>query len=117
VRAARRFFQQAIGATKVIPVEVTTDQAPVYPGVLEVLLPAAWHRTDQYANNRVECDHGRLKARLRPMRGLKQDRSARVVLIGHAFVQNLRRDHYELAVEQPATRRLAVAFEELTVAI
>ena len=24
------------------------------------------------------CDHGRLKARLRPMRGLKQDRSARV---------------------------------------
>jgi transposase, IS6 family len=101
----------------VIPVEVTTDQAPVYPGVFEVLLPGAWHRTDQYANNGVECDHGRLKARLRPMRGLKQDRSARVVLIGHAFVQNLRRGHYELAVEEPATRRLAVAFEELTVAI
>ena len=30
----------------------------------------------QYANNRVECDHGRLKARLRPMRGLKTDRTA-----------------------------------------
>jgi len=41
--------------------------------VLEALLPAAWHRTDQYANNDIECDHGRLKARLRPMRGLKQD--------------------------------------------
>jgi transposase-like protein len=68
--AARRFFQQAIGATKVTPTEVTTDRAPVYPVVLEALLPAAWHRTDQYANNRVECDHGRLKARLRPMRGL-----------------------------------------------
>jgi transposase-like protein len=54
---------------------VTTDKAPVYPAVLEELLPAAWHRTEQYANNRVECDHGRLKARLRPMRGLKQDRS------------------------------------------
>ena len=47
----------------------------MYPAVLEELLPAAWHRTEQYANNRVECDHGRLKARLRPMRGLKQDRS------------------------------------------
>jgi hypothetical protein len=35
--------------------------------LLEELLPAAWHRTDQYANNRVECDHGRLKARLRPV--------------------------------------------------
>jgi hypothetical protein len=51
------------------------------------------------------------------MRGLKQDRSARVIITGHAFVQNLRRGHYELAVEEPTTRRLAVAFEELTVAI
>ena len=58
VRAARRFFQQAIGATKVRPAEVTTDKAPVYPAVLEELLPAAWHRTDQYANNGIECDHG-----------------------------------------------------------
>jgi transposase-like protein len=91
VRAARRFFQQAIGATEVTPTEVTTDRAPVYPDVLEALLPAAWHRTDQYANNRVECDHGRLKARLRPMRGLKQDRSARVIVAGHAFIQNARR--------------------------
>jgi transposase-like protein len=49
-------FDQAISATKVTPVEVTTDQAPVYPAVLEDLLPAAWHRTDQYANNRVEAD-------------------------------------------------------------
>jgi transposase, IS6 family len=59
----------------VVPVEVITDRAATYPIVLEELLPAAWHRTDQYANNRVECDHGRLKARLRPMRGLKQDRT------------------------------------------
>ena len=48
-KAAQRFFDQAISATKVTPVEVTTDQAPVYPAVLEELLPAAWHRTDQYA--------------------------------------------------------------------
>jgi transposase-like protein len=66
--AAHRFFQRAMGATKVNPVEVTTDQAPVYPAVLEERLPAAWHRTVRYANNRIECDHGRLKARLRPMR-------------------------------------------------
>ena len=72
-KAARRFFQRAISVTKVTPVEVTTDQAPVYPVVLEELLPAAWHRTDRHANNRVECDHGRLKSRRRPMRGLKQD--------------------------------------------
>jgi transposase, IS6 family len=51
------------------------------------------------------------------MRGLKQDRSARVIIAGHAFVQNLRRGHYELAAEEPTTRRLAVAFDELAVAI
>jgi transposase-like protein len=115
--AAHRFFERAIDTTKVRPAEVTTDQAPVYPAVLEELLPAVWHRTDRYANNRVEADQGRLKAWLRPMRGLKQDRSARVVLIGHAFVQNLRRGHYELAAEEPITRRLSVAFDELALAI
>ena len=51
------------------------------------------------------------------MRGLKQDRSARAVIAGHAFVQNLRRGHYELAVEEPVARRLAVAFNELALVI
>jgi len=97
--------------------EVTTDQASVYPTLMEELLPAAWHRTDCYANNRVEADHGRLKARLRPMRGLKQERSAWVVIAGHAFIQNVRRGHYELAVEKPPNRRVAIGFDELTMAI
>ena len=116
-KAARRFFQRAIGTMRVAPVEVVTDHAPVYPALLEELLPAAWHRTDRYANNRVEADHGRLKARLRPLRGLKQDASARVIIAGHAFVQNLRRGHYELAAEEPVNRRPAIAFDELAVTI
>lgn len=85
--------------------------------MLDELLPGAWHRTEQYANNRVEADHGRLKARLRPMRGPKQDRSARVVIARHALVQNIRRAHYDLAVEEPVTLRLAVAFDELALVI
>jgi transposase-like protein len=117
VKAARRFFQRAIGTTKAAPVEVVTDRAPVYPLVLEELPPPAWHCTDRYANNRIEADHGRVKARLRPMRGLKQDRDAGVVIAGHAFIQNLRRGHYELAVEEPANRRLTVAFDELALVV
>jgi transposase-like protein len=117
VRAARRFFEQAIGTTKSRPIEVVTDRAPTYPIVLDELLPAAWHRTDRYANNRVEADHGRLKARLRPMRGLKRDRSARVIVAGHAFLQNVRRGHYELAADEPTNRRVAAAFHELALAI
>jgi transposase, IS6 family len=50
------------------------------------------------------------------MRGLKQDRSARVIIAGYAFVQNLRRGRYELAVEAPTNRRVAVAFDELVMA-
>jgi len=115
--AARRFFDRAIATTRIRPVEVVTDLAATYPIVLDELLPAAWHRTERYANNRIEADHGRLKARLRPMRGLKHDRNARIIITGHALVQNVRRGHYELAVEAPATRRVAVAFDELAAAV
>ena len=68
-------------------------------------------------NNVVEADHGRLKARLRPMRGLKQLRSARVITTGHAFVQNLRRGHYELGVDIDPRHRLTAVFVELARAI
>lgn len=58
------------------------------------------HVTDQYANNAVEVDHGRLKASLRPMRRLKRFRSARI-----------------LAVGPPAPDHLCAAFNELIAAI
>ena len=84
---------------------------------IEGLIPAAFHNTEQYANNRVECDHGRLKARLRPMRGLKRDHTARVVIRGHALMQNLRRGHYELGIESLPGLIVPAAFDELAVAL
>ncbi len=113
--AARAFFARAL-ATGVVPVEVTTDRAPAYPRVLDELIPTAMHNTEQYANNRVEADHGRLKARLRPMRGLKTIRSARILVTGHAFVQNTRRGHYDIATDTPVHHRVRVAFDELMLA-
>ena len=68
-----------------IPSEVVTDAAPVCPAVLDELLPSAWHPVEQYANNPIEADHGQLKHRLRPMRGLQADRTAQVVIAGHGF--------------------------------
>jgi IS6 family transposase len=116
IASARRFFTTALAAQRA-PVEVITDRAPALANVIEDLIPAALHNTGQYKNNRCECDHGRLKARLRPMRGLKTDRTASVVIRGHAFIQNLRRGHYELGVEVPQVFRLATAFDELQLAI
>jgi len=98
-------------------VEVTTDKAPAYLGVLDERLPSARHVTEQYGNNRVEADHGRLKARLRPMRGLKRFATTAVIAVGHAFVQNLRRGHYELALDASPALRLATAFTELAQAV
>ena len=67
IAAARRFFGVALAAHG-DPDEVVTDLAQTLETVIEELIPDAFHNTDQYGNNRVECDHGRLKARLRPMR-------------------------------------------------
>ena len=73
---------------------------------------------ERYANDPVETDHGRLKARLRPMRGIKRHRSARMLATGHAFVQDLRRGHYELATGAAARRRwLRAAFDQLMAVI
>jgi IS6 family transposase len=96
---------------------VTTDKAGPYLRVLEELVRAAAHVTEQYGNNRVEADHGRLKARLRPMRGLKQFGSAARIIAGHAFVQNLRRGHYELATDASPPLRVAAAFSEFALAM
>ncbi len=114
--AARRFFTRALRAGT-IPAEVTTDRAHVYPRVLDELIPSALHTVEQYANNPIEADHGRLKARLRPMRGLKRHRSARTLAVGHAFVQNLRRGHYDIATDASNRHRLRIAFDDLAITI
>ena len=85
--------------------------------VIDELIPSALHTVEQYANNPVETDHGRLKAWLRPMRGLKRHRSARILTAGHAFVQNLRRGHYDIATDVRVCHRLRTAFDDLATTI
>lgn len=101
-RAARRFFATALRAHGE-PTEVVTDRAPALRVVINELMPAVFHNTEQYANNRIESDHGRLKSRVRPMRGLKRDHTARVIVRGH----------YELGYDARPHQRVAVAFTEL----
>ena len=67
--AARRFFTRAL-TLKVTPVEVATDAGPL-PARAGRTGPGGAALTEQYANNPIEADHGQLKRRLRPMRGLQ----------------------------------------------
>jgi transposase, IS6 family len=115
--AARRFFRRTLTLLKVIPAEVVTDAAPVYPAVLDELIPSAWHHVERHANNPIEADHSQLKHRLRAMRGLQTDRTAQVVIAGHALMQNLRRGHYELGVDARPRLRVALAFSQLARAV
>ncbi len=77
--AARRFLHRALTTLKVTPSEVVTDAAPAYVRVLEDLIPSAWHHVERHANNPTEADHSQLKHRLRPMRGLRTDRTAQTI--------------------------------------
>jgi IS6 family transposase len=116
LKVATKFFANA-NRSHGEPAEVTTDRAHTLVRAIAELLPAAFHDIMQYANNRVETDHARLKARLRPMRGLKRDRTAGVIFEGHAFIQNLRRGHYELGRDACPGLTLAAAFEELALVV
>jgi len=67
-RAWRRrggFFSRALRAGTV-PAEVNHRPRTGLPRCSMRLVPSALHTVEQYANNPIEADHGRLKARLRP---------------------------------------------------
>lgn len=51
------------------------------------------------------------------MRGLTIDHGAMAAITGHAVIQNIRRGHDELGIDQPVTRRVAAAVSELALAI
>jgi hypothetical protein len=49
--------------------------------------------------------------------GTHRLRSAQVICSGHAFIQNLRRGHYELGHDVSPGRRLEAIFTELALAM
>jgi IS6 family transposase len=68
-------------------------------------------------NKVIEWDHGLLKARLRPMRGLNALSLRAPSQPGHAFVQNLRRGHYAITADLPTPERVRVGFDDLAVSL
>jgi transposase-like protein len=117
IGSARTIFTAALAVHR-DPGEVITD--PTGPQRWPTWLRNCSCRVAQHQpvpEQPRQCDHGQLKARLRPMREVRTNRTASVVIRGHAFIQNLRRDHYELAVDAAPLSRLATAFDELRPAI
>ena len=115
--AARAFFERAIAETGTTSERVATDKAACYPPALRALLPTAAHRCSKYLNNGLERDHGRLKQRLRPMRGFKQLASADTLARGCALVQHLRNGFSSLTAHVPRPLRLTTAWPQLARAL
>jgi transposase-like protein len=74
--AAEAFFRRTIGSTGCVPEHVVTDKAGCYPSAIRGHAPGAEHTATGFYNrvistNRCERNHGYVKSRLRPMRGLK----------------------------------------------
>jgi hypothetical protein len=63
--------------------------------------PCARHHVEQYETIRPKPITATDSAE-RPMRGFQTDRTAQVFVAGHAFVQNPRRGHYDIATRCPA---------------
>jgi transposase, IS6 family len=74
--AAEAFFRRAITSTGSLPEHVVTDKATFYPSAIRACAPGARHTATGFYNlvistNRCERNHGYVKSRIRPMRGLK----------------------------------------------
>jgi len=70
IAAARTLFEMMLDGRELLR-EVTTDLAAPLLHVVDDAPPEVLYDTTQFANNRVEWDHGRLKVRLWLMRGLR----------------------------------------------
>src|SRR2546423_6144293 len=107
----RRFFTRAQWPAP-RPSEVSTDRAPAYPRVADELLPAACHVMDQYANNPIETDHGRLNSGLRrpepASRPLRTRRRPRCPAPAHVRVHRTRPRHLNLGWRQRRSAYFAI---------
>jgi hypothetical protein len=70
--------------------------------VLDEVLLAVRDRTEQYANNHIEFNHGRLRRGCDRCAGSSGTAVPEWSAPAHAFVQSIRRGHYELVVEVPS---------------
>ena len=80
-------------------------------------MPGARHRTGHYRTNGIERDHGFLKERLRPMRGLKSVASAAVFMRGHALMRNIRQGFYRVIEPAPLRLVFGCTWSQLTSAV
>ena len=95
--AAEAFFRRTISSTGCMPEHVVTDKAAFYPSAIRTHAPDAKHTATGFYNlvistNPCERNHGYVKSRFRPMRGLKSFDCATRLFPALDAVQLIERD-------------------------
>ena len=98
-KAAKRFLGKAIRACKdwEKPSKINTDKAGCYTQAIRELKKEGRcpqdveHRQVKYLNNVVEADHGKLKQRIKPVRGFKTMKTAYATIKGFEVMRALRK--------------------------
>ena len=100
--AAQAFLRRTINSTGCMPEHVVTDKASFYPTAIRTCAPGAKHTATGFYNlvistNRCERNHGYVKSRLRPMRGLKSFACATRLFPALDALQLVERDFVRVA--------------------
>ncbi|MBB4000083.1 IS6 family transposase [Aureimonas pseudogalii] len=88
-KAAKRFLVKALNRSPHNrPLVISTDKNPAYNEAIASLqregrlAASCQHRQVKYLNNRLESDHGKLKQRIRPVRGFQSQKTAHNAIRG-----------------------------------
>jgi hypothetical protein len=103
------FLHPGAGQHESHPVEVTTDWVELYPRVLDELAPGC---LALYEGLRHQPNGSRPRAaEAAPATGAwpERDKSVRIIIAGQAFIENIRRGHYELGVDGGAILQVMAA--------
>ena len=104
---AKRFLGAALKRSREwIPRVINTDKNPAYGEAIAELKrdgaipPELEHRQAKYLNDRLECDHGKLKRLIRPTLGFQSMRTARRATIkGFEVMRRFKKGQFRSWIE------------------
>ena len=108
-KATKRFLSKALTRSPHHrPSVISTDKNRSYNGVIASLrkegrlAPTCLHRRVKFLNNRLESDHGKLKQRIRPVRGFKSRKTAHNAIRGFEVMRMFRKGQFRSMVDSLA---------------
>ncbi len=108
-KAAKQFLSKALNRSPHHrPSVISTDKNRAYNEAIASLRkegrlpPNCQHRQVKFLNNRLESDHGKLKQRIRPVRGFKSRKTAHNAIRGFEVMRMFRKGQFRSMVDSLA---------------